>query len=381
MRIALVHSFYRSDYPSGENISVSLQAEALSAAGHDVRIFSRHSDDYVGKPFYQLTAGVSVATGQGPSPLAEIHQFGPDVIHVHNLFPNWGTSWLKKVDVPIVATVHNFRPVCSAGTLLRAGKFCDLCPTQGSHHAIRHACYQQSAVKTLPLAVASRKSQTPEVFAQADALIFLSERTRTMYESYGLGFPEKAHVIPNFVQATKAPPNLSGTERKVAWMFAGRLSTEKGILDLIRHWPEDIPLDVIGGGPEEQKCWDAAANKKIIFHGQKSREFVGDLLQQARGLVFPSTCVENSPLIYLEALSAGLPVVALAGNSVSDDVVLGETGLVVEAASGFPAGAKRVEEGYDMFRKNALVRYETVYSQPVWTHRIVSLYESLVEFI
>lgn len=373
MRIAVVHSFYRSGFPSGENIAVDAQAKTLAEAGHEVLLVSRRSDDFADTAFYSLRSVLTVATGVGPSPLAAIKEFEPDVVHVHNLFPNWGTTWLSEVDVPLVATVHNFRPVCSAGTLLRDGRFCELCPTSGSHHAVKHGCYRGSSVKTIPLAVASRR-RVPPLFERTDSVIFLSKRTRRMYESYGLGFPEKSHVVPNF--ADQARPKLSETESpsESYWVFAGRLSEEKGIRQLLEHWPADVPLKVIGGGPEERECRAAAFGKSVTFYGQQGRESVDGFLREARGLVFPSTCFENSPLIYVEALSHGLPVVALTGNAVADDVEDGGTGVVVSTMSDFARGIAAVEEDDSGFSARAGERFTLEFSKEVWLKRIEGVY-------
>ena len=45
MRILVVHGRYRSEAPSGENIVVDQETAALRAAGHEVELFERHSDD------------------------------------------------------------------------------------------------------------------------------------------------------------------------------------------------------------------------------------------------------------------------------------------------------------------------------------------------
>jgi glycosyltransferase involved in cell wall biosynthesis len=51
-------------------------------------------------------------------------------------------------------------------------------------------------------------------------------------------------------------------------------------------------------------------------------------MQTALGLVFPSGCREGFPLVYAEALSAGLPVLAFEGSAVTDLVVQDGTGAV-----------------------------------------------------
>ena len=38
-------------------------------------------------------SALTVATGRGPDAEAELAAFAPDVVHVHNTFPTWGTLW------------------------------------------------------------------------------------------------------------------------------------------------------------------------------------------------------------------------------------------------------------------------------------------------
>jgi hypothetical protein len=128
MRIAIVHSFYNSRVPSGENVVVTAQVQALRAAGHDVRLVAQYSDERLQRRRYPAEAAVTVITGLGPDPSAELTAFAPDIVHVHNLFPNFGTRWLERWPGHLVATLHNFRPMCVAGSLSRDGEVCTLCP-------------------------------------------------------------------------------------------------------------------------------------------------------------------------------------------------------------------------------------------------------------
>jgi hypothetical protein len=71
-----------------------------------VRIIAARTDALVSNGGYKLrstvTVTVTVATGSGsgPSPLKDLEEFRPDVVHVHNLFPNWGTGWLDGWEGP-----------------------------------------------------------------------------------------------------------------------------------------------------------------------------------------------------------------------------------------------------------------------------------------
>src|SRR5207248_9522615 len=142
-RIALVHSYYSSRQPSGENVVVDAQAAALAEAGHEVRVVARRTDEEERRALHSVRAAWTVATGVGADPTDELRDFRPDVVPVHNLFPNFGTSWLGRWDGPVVATLHNFRPMCAAGTLYRNGEVCTACPDGEPMAAAKHACYRE----------------------------------------------------------------------------------------------------------------------------------------------------------------------------------------------------------------------------------------------
>ncbi|MEI5007977.1 glycosyltransferase family 4 protein [Streptomyces sp. PmtA] len=327
-RVALVHSFYSSRRPSGENAAVLDQAEALRAAGHDVTLVAAHTDALETERGYTLRAAVRVATGRGRSPLAELRRLGPDVVHVHNLFPNFATDWLDRWPGAVVATLHNYRPVCAAATLFRDGKTCTACPDGDRWTGLRHGCYRGRRGATLPLTWAGRHGAAAHpLLRRAERLVALSERSRDLYQRFGVP-PEKLALVPNFVAS--GSPGTGPEDRSAApaarWVYAGRLSEEKGILPLLRSWPESEPLDVIGSGPLESACREVAPGAVRLL-GPLPRQEVAARLPRYTGLVFPSVCPESATaLVCQEALAAGVPVLALAGSAAADSVRQGRYG-------------------------------------------------------
>ena len=354
-----------------------MQARALKDRGHDVKIFGRFTDYFSRDKFYKLKSSVTVATGLGPSPLEAIRDFKPDIVHVHNLFPNWGTTWVEDLEVPLVVTVHNFRPVCSAGTMLRKGSFCDLCPTKGSHNAVLHACYRSSRLATVPLAIASKKKSRPLLFQKAAALIFLSSRSKAIYESIGKASSTQSYFIPNFVKPYAVPETEKENDQCAPWVYVGRLSEEKGILELIRGWPHDASLEVLGDGPLMEQCVSAASGKKVAFYGLATSEQVAESLKGARGFIFPSLCTEMSALSYLEALASGTPTLAFSGNSVADDVAQAGTGIVFDDFQDLDNGLAQIESQYSSLARASRERFASQYSEKVWTKKIEELYQSV----
>lgn len=372
MKVSIVHSYYSSRQPSGENIVVDAQAEALRQHGIEVRVIAARTDELESQPGYKVRSAVNVATGWGASPLAELREFAPDIVHVHNLFPNWNTGWLEEWHGPIVATVHNFRPVCAAGTLFRDGKVCTLCPDTSSLNAVKHACYRGSKTATLPLAIRSRNGVPGDrLLVRADQVILLSDRARDLYSGFGLA-TDKTAVIPNFVDDVGFTPRTSpGSD----WLYIGRLSSEKGIANLIKYWPRSERLNVYGTGPLQALVEAATAlqpNIKFLGHLDHSR--IPAVLSASRGLVFPSEWAEGLPLVYAESLAAGRAVVAKSGNSAADDVAATGTGAVFESWTDLAEALGRVSAEPEALGCVARERFDAAYTRRTWVTRTLGAY-------
>ncbi|WP_306190778.1 glycosyltransferase family 4 protein [Streptomyces sp. MK5] len=379
-RIVFVHSFYRSGSPSGENRAAMAQMEALRSAGHEIHLVAAHTDDLSSAPLYPLRTAVTVATGHGRSPLAALRQLRPDVVHVHNLFPNFGRSWLRQWEGAVVGTLHNFRSLCAAATLYRQGATCTRCVDGDRWAALRYGCYRGSRAATAPLAWAGRKKvSTDPLLSRADKLVVLSDLSREMYRRAGI--PEqRLALVPNFVSELPPP---AGTHRSAPeqpeeidsrWVYVGRISEEKGLLELLRRWPAEDPLDVFGDGPLLQTC-RRIAPPAVRFLGSLPHDELRRRLPSYRGLIFPSRCLEGAePLVYLEALAAELAVLAFTTSTVGQLVREQGTGMTIgwdEPLQGALAQASRC---FPRMRARCRTVFKERYTQRAWTARMETVY-------
>jgi glycosyltransferase involved in cell wall biosynthesis len=375
MRIAIVHSYYSSRHPSGENIAVDTQAQLLREAGHEVLLVTQRTDDREGSRLYPVEAAVTVTTGHGRSPLPALRDFGPEIVHVHNLFPNWGTAWLARWDGPLVATLHNFRPLCAAGTLYRAGKTCTLCPDGNVWAGLKHRCYRHSWAATAPIAWSGRRGPSGSALLQrADVLVTLAERARNLYASFGVD-TERLVVIPNFLP-DPYPRGLPSGKSNGRWVYVGRLAPEKGIDELVRNWPRGRPLDVIGDGPLRERI-AASTPPHIRLLGTRPRDELLASLPTYDGLVFPSRWPEGLPTSLLEAMAAGLPVAALRGSSAGDVVAATGSGVVIERSSDWGAGLASLLAHRATYSHAARTAFISDHSPTTWLERIEARYVRL----
>lgn len=381
LRIGLVHSFYGSGQPSGENEAVRDQARALRDAGHEVALIAVHTDESARSRAYPLRAAATVASGRGRTPTAELRAFGPDIVHVHNLFPNYARSWVRRWTGPLVATLHNYRPLCAGAALHRDGATCTKCLDGDRWAGLRHGCYRESRIATAPLAWANRRGADADPLLQrADRLVVLSELSLRMYRRAGIAADRMA-LIPNFVadfeaKSTEAAPAAAPSCGADGWVFVGRLTPEKGILELLRRWPPTEHLDVVGDG-ELLAAARAVAPESVHFLGRMERSEVRRRLPNRHGLVFPSRCLEGAPLVQTEALAAGLPVLAFEGSSVAESVHAHQTGAVVSWDEPLQPALIAAATRFPALRTHCRRVFEEHFSEQVWVRSTVDLYRAV----
>ncbi|WP_018258232.1 glycosyltransferase family 4 protein [Halomicrobium katesii] len=118
-------------------------------------------------------------------------------------------------------------------------------------------------------------------------------------------------------------------------VFVGRLEEQKGVAVLLRALAGTgaaSAVTVVGDGSRRSEL-EALADELGVdatFVGEVAPEAVGEYLERGRLFVLPSVRGEGLPNAVLEAMAAGLPVVATDTGGVADAIVDGETGYVVE---------------------------------------------------
>ncbi|WP_028569222.1 glycosyltransferase family 4 protein [Salinispora tropica] len=361
-----MHSYYSDGKPSGENVMVDAAAEALRRAGHAVDLVGRRTDELSGRTGYAAVAALSTVTGVGPSPVGEFWPTDVDVVHVHNLFPNFGRGWLRTLSKPLVVTLHNYRPLCAAATLFRGGATCTAC-LRGSLPGLRHGCYRGSRMATLPLTLGQRTLRR-DLLGRADRLIVLSEVQRDFYVRAGVD-ERKLVVVPNFVpDDMDRGPGPGGVD----WVYSGRLDDAKGIIELITHWPRELRLTVFGTGPLLANARELARGKDITFSGHLPRAAVTGAVRNARGVVFPSRWPDPFGLAYAEAMVAGTPVLARRPAAAAQFVRQQGTGVAVDEVTSDAIGA--AHELFPSLRTACRAAYVAHYREPDHVAALTEVY-------
>lgn len=371
MRIAVVNSMVRRSGGNGEDHAVLDQIALLREYGHEVMTYLPASDEVAVGATRHLRAAVTIASGRGPEPLRELAAFRPDVIQLHNTYPNLGRTWVSRAPAPVVVTLHSFRFMCAAATCYRAGNICTEC-LHSPLAAARHGCYR-GHIASAPYAIAGLRRDQDAVLHETARIIVMNPRMRGFLEQLGV---DPARVVDgvNTVQSSTATSAGSIPVEPGRWLGVGRLEPSKAFAELVRAWPAGVPLDIIGDGPERQRV-EAAAPPTTRIHGQLPREAARSAMQRAVGLVVPSKWFEGLPLVYIEALAAGLPVIGFEPSSVAHLVRQEGTGEVADWQSPLAPVLARVADAGGALREHCAEVFDQRYKPAAYVSHLLAVYE------
>ncbi len=244
--------------------------------------------------------------------------------------------------------VPNFR---SPRTLVELAKFARWCRlrrlavVQAADIYANGFALPGAALARVPVRVGSRREVHPSRgrglealqrlgYAAAHRVVANSEAGAARLRAEGVA-PRRVSVIRNGLDLGAFVPRqpLPGRHRIIS---VGRLRPEKAhevllaaVAQLRAAWP-DVTLRLVGDGARESVLRQFAADHgladRVEFLGQ--REDVAALLRDADVFVLPSR-IEASPNAALEAMAAGLPVVATDVGGIPEVVTTGLTGILV----------------------------------------------------
>ena len=354
---------YDWNAPGGVQVHVRALAERLQARGHEVEVVtpasSRVSEPWiraVGRPLrvlYQGTvAPVCFSAASFRRIGAVLRSFRPDLVHAHEpIAPSTGMFAVLRARVPSVATFHS--------------------------HAERSRLYDAAGPL---LRVVSRR---------IDARVAVSEAAAA-FARRRLG--GEFRIVPNGVDvgafSTEEPAPDLPPGRKVLWV--GRLDPQKGFGVVLKAFARlsaelpDLQLVVAGDGRDRGAVQQlpSEARSRVVMLGSVPHGLLPAYHAAADVFVAPALGQESFGMVLVEAMAAGVPVVASDIAGYREVVQDGVNGLLVppDDASALAAAVRRVlgdPELAERLRDNGRARAET-YSWERVTHQIESIYRELV---
>jgi glycosyltransferase involved in cell wall biosynthesis len=268
---------------------------------------------------------------------AAVRRTGARVVHAHNTQPTFGWRALaaaREAGARVVLHLHNYRLVCAVGTCFTRGEDCTRCHARNTWPGVRLNCRGGSRAESAAYAAGLTLWQR-RLAECADAIILPSAFARDRLRE--LGAPVDGARVLGSVQRTFAERSRAGEGGYV--LAAGRLTAEKGFADAIDACRRaKLPLVVAGDGPDSAtlrlRAGGAAttppggaaaragivAPGEVVFAGRVSPDELARLRAGAAVAVVPSRYQEILPLAALEAMAAGLPVVAARAGGLAEAV-------------------------------------------------------------
>ncbi|MBF9045522.1 glycosyltransferase [Rhodobacterales bacterium LSUCC0031] len=362
----------------------------LLRQGHQVETFEYHSDTLINKGFWGFLEGAAL-TPWNPFSAEKLKKtldfFKPDIVHAHNTFPLISPSIFSAArDSARVLTLHNYRLLCPAAIPLRKGVTCTECIDKRSvMPSVRHGCYRSSRAATLPLAINVAFHRWRGTWSQdVEIFIALTDFQKEKFASAGLP-RDKIAVKPNFFPGT--PSIVKYSERPNRVVVVGRISTEKGIEDVVdawRGWHFAPELRIIGDGPLRYELEKKAiSNNKISFLGSISNGEAVHEISQARLLLIPSRWFEGFPMVLREAFAFGTPV-GVSNIGPLPDLVSGADGIIFDAANPTDLRRKVQDRWADINRMIKMSAasfslFENFYTERINYQMLLEIYKKAID--
>jgi glycosyltransferase involved in cell wall biosynthesis len=311
---------------------------------------------------------------------AAVRRTGARIVHAHNLTPSLGPRALAAARAAGARTVlhlHNYRLVCAVGTCVNpAGEDCTRCHGRDTLPGVRLNC-RGSRVEAVTYAAAIAAHQWALV-AQADALVVPSIAARERLAVLGAPAPAaQAHVLGHVVRefVDVAP---GGRVMRPRALVVSRLAREKGIdLAIDACARAGLPLTICGDGPLTAKLRQhaVAIHADVTFTGRVDAAALARLRAEASVALVVSRAHETFGLAAVEALAAGLPVVATRSGALAElegDVTLVAPGDVIALAAAARTAADDPAAG-----AHALAAARRRVAPEVVAPRLAALYDAV----
>ena len=378
MRVALVHDAYDPvvlGNVGGEDNLVQLELKLLELHGIEVFPLIRSLSGAERKK-WQIQIAV---TGKGISPLEELDDWKPDVIHTNNLSLISGYDWMKSSPFPVVSSFHNYRPFCSISIAWRDGEICFACRDKGPSQALKNACGGPKGMVNALRTNAFQRGYPELNYPQS--LIFTSRRMAQAYKPL-LTSAQNFAIINNPTRdISQEIGKISISDKREGFLFAGRLSREKGILNLLENWPKNEKLFIAGKGVElEQVLQEIRTKENIKYIGTYDpNDF--SIYQRYEALFFPSSWLEGSPLTVTEAIASGLPVICTSFSSATEIVSDTKSGIIVEgllSEEGIKAGIQKLRKNWHTFHENGMRARLSNLSPDSWALNLLDVFKKSI---
>lgn len=351
LKVLIISSEYPPEGVGGLGTHVFELTKGLSRANCDVTVFA--PSDFETKIYREPNITVHMVGGRASKPIQGVPSWRLKFNRLNSLCVSYASKLLtSSISRPDIIHCHEWHGFPAAKQLRQMFKI----PVIGTVHLLQHPVQSWWGVET-PLEIVNQERQ---FCRSADALITVSESMLKLIMSTHKTPATQINFVYNgmdpwpFTNSTMGIEELQQFRAKYALphekiiLFAGRLSPQKGIYELFESVAQVIKErpDVrylVAGEPDFDDAWSIEritqtmkvmfphylnASDKLTILGKVSRADLAQLYHVADVAIVPSI-YEPFGYAAIEAMAAGVPVVATAVGGLAEIIQDGATGLLV----------------------------------------------------
>lgn len=360
-----VHKYYTKTRGGGSITAFLETKRILEKNGHQVLVFAMQDADNFPCPessyfseHFDLNSAMSwkekfqvakkiIYNQEAKEKLARlIAEKKPQLAHLHNIYHYLSPSIvdaLAKQQVPMVMTLHDYKLICPAYKLYADGLVCNLCRRKCYIHCLLNKCLKQSVSASFLGMLEAYVHRFKGTYAKIDQFIAPSQFIKDKHVEFG--------IPANKIQVMRYPIDLDRYEQILYptpeeadfFVYYGRLSEEKGILNLLQAVARlksqrnlgATKLLIIGKGPQEEqlknKIKELGLHSNVEMIGFKTGTDLFNLVQKAKFVVVPSVWYDNSPLVVIESHLLRKPVVISDLGGTKESIIANQSGLIFPA--------------------------------------------------
>ena len=355
MKILLVNKYLY--IKGGAEKYVFILADALKKAGHEVIFFSMKdprnvpcsTDNYFVKrrdkdgtifEKARMVLNIKYSREAYKKITKLLNAEKPDLVILNNIHKQITCSVIDAIkdynkNLKIFWVIHDFALACPNYFMLDGhGKVCERCLGGDFKNCYIHKCSHGSSFMSR-LSYKEAKFVRKNNFAEkVDLMICPSDFLRKKLL--------EAHFTNTRMITMRNPLTIDDVAQDFCndnyLLYFGRLSPEKGILNLIEAVKDlEVQLKVVGEGPQMKELREFVTSnnvKNVSFEGYKTGVELTDFVRKSKAVVLPSVWYENGPYSVMEAMLLGKPLIVSKMGGLPELVVDKKNGYIFETTLG-----------------------------------------------
>jgi len=319
-KLLLIHNKYRE--LGGEDLAVKNETILLKKYFNlEVLYFDNDINKYP-QQFFSFLINRNLGSINEVS--LKIKNFKPDIIYVHN-------TWFKvsagifyvllKSNAKIIIKLHNFRYKCtntySVKKHLDGNNYCEACSLTKKKFQLFNKYFASSYLKSI-LVIRYGKKYYKFLKNKKLNILALTNFHKSYLENQGF---KNVTIYPNYLNFSNEEMKKESLQKNYI-LYAGRISEEKGVEELIEAFNnsilKDYILKIIGDGPALEYLKTKHINPRVEFVNFVENAEVLNLIKNSKAIVTATKLWEGQPTLLCEASLLGLPSVFPKNGGISE---------------------------------------------------------------